>query len=283
MYRDHSGELMPIIARCASGPSARRARARRLAHVVPDLLGVDQHAVEVEDDGLDHSAGVAPVDVDERAAPRARLERQHLADEERVVAGRDLVDRARHSASRAAPASSRGSSSRTSMPSQSTIGGTLAREVLGECSWLAGEHRDAPLARVAQHLVERGFERERDADERRLERERDERRDRQSGAAPADSATTTETPAGQRRKSARCSAPRSATRARLASAGRVSCAALTSPSCVISAFFSRSVALSYAPGGVALPHHVRRDARATMVARYCVPLPAGCAPCGLNE
>ena len=56
MYRDHSGELIPIIARCSSGPyRPPRSRANPRAHLVPELLGLDQDAVEVEDDRLDHS------------------------------------------------------------------------------------------------------------------------------------------------------------------------------------------------------------------------------------
>ena len=35
-------------------PAAAALLRQLLAHVVPDLLRVDDHAVEVEDDGLDH-------------------------------------------------------------------------------------------------------------------------------------------------------------------------------------------------------------------------------------
>src|SRR5581483_574937 len=58
-----------------------------------------------------------------------------------------------------------------------------AREVLREVVLIARENRGAPLVRVAQHLVQRRLARDRDADERRLERERDERRDGQAGTA----------------------------------------------------------------------------------------------------
>ena len=55
MYRDHSGELMPIIARCASSGQRRASLFRDpAARLVPELLGVEQDAVEVEDDRLDH-------------------------------------------------------------------------------------------------------------------------------------------------------------------------------------------------------------------------------------
>ena len=50
---------------------------------------------------------------------------------------------------------------------------------------VAGEYRHRPLPRFTQHLVERRRQRERDADERRVEGERDERVDRQPRAAPA--------------------------------------------------------------------------------------------------
>jgi hypothetical protein len=37
-------------------PAAAALLRQLLARAVPDLLGVEQHAVEVEDDGVDHSA-----------------------------------------------------------------------------------------------------------------------------------------------------------------------------------------------------------------------------------
>ena len=46
---------MPIIARLRAVVPAPAALADELlAHVVPDLLGVDDHAVEIEDHALDH-------------------------------------------------------------------------------------------------------------------------------------------------------------------------------------------------------------------------------------
>ena len=61
-----------------------------------------------------------------------------------------------------------------------------AREVLREVLLVAREQRRRPLARVAQQLVQRRLERDRDADERRVQRQRDERRDRQPVPAPVD-------------------------------------------------------------------------------------------------
>ena len=67
----------PSSSRCAPLAPAAAALARELlANLVPDLLGVDQHAVEVEDDRASrHSGEVAPVEVDERGPGPAQLER----------------------------------------------------------------------------------------------------------------------------------------------------------------------------------------------------------------
>ena len=80
-----------------------------------------------------------------------------------------------------------------------------AREVLREVRLLAGEHRRPPLAGLAQQLVQRRLERDRDPDEPRLERER-RRATRRSG------------PRGGRRPRQRRRRPRQATagRARVA-------------------------------------------------------------------
>jgi hypothetical protein len=56
--------------------------------------------------------------------------------------------------------------------------------VLREVRAVAAEDRHRPLPRVPQHLVQRRLERDRDPDERRLERQRQQRRDRER-AAPA--------------------------------------------------------------------------------------------------
>ena len=83
-----------------------------------------------------------------------------------------------------------------------------AGEMLREVLLLAGEHRRRPLPRVAEQLVQRRVERDRDADESAAASESETSDETVSPARrPSTSATTTETPAGQRRKSARCSAP----------------------------------------------------------------------------
>jgi hypothetical protein len=57
MYRDHSRELMPIIARVA--PDAASLGDELSTRSVPDLLRVDEDAVQVEDDGRDAHAAVS--------------------------------------------------------------------------------------------------------------------------------------------------------------------------------------------------------------------------------
>src|SRR5579884_686220 len=99
------------------------------------------------------------------------------------------------------------------------------------------------------------------------------------------SATTTDTPVGQRRKSARCSAPRSSTVPRLACAVPGSAQfglQRLSSSAAIFTLAASSAAWLYGPGG--LPSHITSGVTPgpITVARYLRPLPAGCEPCGLK-
>ena len=56
MYRDHSGRAHAHHVRLRALVPAPAALARELlAHLVPHVLGVDEHAVEVEDDRLDRA------------------------------------------------------------------------------------------------------------------------------------------------------------------------------------------------------------------------------------
>ena len=71
-----------------------------------------------------------------------------------------------------------------------------AGEVLRQRELLGAEQRDGEAAGLAQQLVQRGLLRDRDADERRLERQGDERRDRQAEPLPSRSTVTTATPVG---------------------------------------------------------------------------------------
>ena len=106
-----------------------------LAHLVPHLLGVDDHAVEVEDDGLESQRVVAAVHVDERRRGGALLDRLDLADEERVVAGAKLVDRARDD-----PAGRAGEQARVVLAHLDPVperrsAGRCGRSAARACSW----------------------------------------------------------------------------------------------------------------------------------------------------
>jgi hypothetical protein len=119
------------------------------------------------------------VDPDERLARGAVLRALDQADEEGVVADAVLgADRALEPAERAFEQGA----SRT-RPSLDPLPHRDRRhppgEVLRQRDLVGAEQRDGEAARVAQQLVRGGRVGDRDADERRLERERDERGDRE--------------------------------------------------------------------------------------------------------
>ena len=80
------------MSRSAPSCQCRRARRELLAHAVPDLLGVDEHAVHVEDDRA-VTARIPAVDVDEAAPAGAWLEHLDGGDIDHVVAGWMPVER----------------------------------------------------------------------------------------------------------------------------------------------------------------------------------------------
>ena len=82
-------------------------------------------------------------------------------------------------------------------------GGETARELL----LIGAEEADREAAGGAEELVARRLLPDRDADERRLERERDERRDRDAHPVPSTSTLRIETPCGQSRMRPRRSSP----------------------------------------------------------------------------
>ena len=108
------------------------------------------------------------------------LDALDLADEERVVAGLVLAaEPALEPAERAVEErAARALADGDPVPHRDRR--HAAREVLREPHLVAGEQRDREAARLAQQLVQRRLARDRDPDERRLERERDERADRQA-------------------------------------------------------------------------------------------------------
>ena len=173
---------------------------------------------------------------------------------------RMLVDRARDRASPRRPASRRGSSSRTSMPFQSAIGGTLRAKCCARCSWsparIDAVHSSASRSSSCSDACARSRCR------RAAARATARRATRRSAPArrPSTSATTTDTPAGHRRKSARCSAPRSSTGPSLARRNSVRAGTGLSPSCVIASFATRSSVAVVRARRRPLPHHVGRDA-----------------------
>src|SRR5581483_12498351 len=110
----------------------------------------------------------APMDVDERLGSPSFLDRHDLADEEAVVAGCDAVDSAYDD-----PADGVGEQAGIvvadgdALPERDRR--AAPREVLRQMRLVAPEDRHRPLVRLAQHLVQRRVERDRDADEAWLE------------------------------------------------------------------------------------------------------------------
>ncbi len=257
------------------------------ANVVPHLLGVDDHAVEVEDDGVDHSARYPRCDV-RRATSAAVPSSTGRSSPTKSVWSpvRDLVDRPRGQ-----PAGGAGQQARIVLahvdPVPERDRRHAAREVLRELLLLAREDRGRPRAGVAQQLVQRrALARSRSRSERGSSESETSDETVSPARRPSTSATTTETPAGHCRKSERCSAPISCTGPSLVDTlrevGQLARHCL-SPSWVIASFASASAALSYGPG--ASPCHITSGVTPgpSTVARYFVPAPALCEPCGLNE
>ena len=98
------------------------------------------------------------------------LQREHVADEERVVARRHLRDRPRPNPSGRACEQPRVVVAHRN-PFPQGDGRDAAREMLREGVLLAAEDRDRPFACLAQDPVERRLERDRDPHEPRLERQ----------------------------------------------------------------------------------------------------------------
>jgi hypothetical protein len=119
--------------------------------------------------------------VDERLATRAALRRRDLAHEERVIAQLVLGGQAALD-----PAERSREQWRTKLAALGLDPGPVrdrrdaAREVLCEVLLLGGEDADRERARLSKQLVQGGMPAESDAEEQRLERERDERVDGQA-------------------------------------------------------------------------------------------------------
>ena len=144
-------------------PAPAALADERLAHLVPDLLGVDDHAVEVEDDGGDHAAVVGAVEPGERRAGLALLGALDEPDEERVIAGDVLGgERALQPADRPLEErAARGLDHVDAGPERDRR--HPAREVLRERLLVGAEQRDGEAAGGAQQLVDRRLVGDRDA------------------------------------------------------------------------------------------------------------------------
>src|SRR3954468_1908002 len=88
MYRDHSGELIPIMSACAWScqrpPRSRARSSRTTSHSCSESTSTPSRSKTT----AAISDGVVPMlPVDERLAGRAFLDGDDLADEDRVIAG----------------------------------------------------------------------------------------------------------------------------------------------------------------------------------------------------
>ena len=166
----------------ALGPAAAELTGERLAHLVPQLLGVEQQAVEVEDDGVGQTGRYPSRTVGERRSGLAAFRALDLADEERVVARRML---GAHGADE--PAASLREERRPGLvlaeldPVPERDRWNAPREVLRERLLFRAQEADAEAAGVAEQLMQRGLSPECEPDERRLEGEGGERADRDAG------------------------------------------------------------------------------------------------------
>ena len=137
----HHVGLRPLV------PASAALAGELLAHLVPDVLGVDEHAVEVEDHRLDgdgHALRYSPRTRTSGGTSSPELDPPHLAHEERVRADGDLVlDRALEPAERADEQRRSDRSLDGADPVPHRDRRDAACEVLGEPLLTRGEERDA--------------------------------------------------------------------------------------------------------------------------------------------
>ena len=174
----HHGPLRP-------GVPAPAALVRQvLAHVVPHLLGVDQQAVHIEDDRRDHRRACRCGSCRRARSPpspaRGRAPRRRRACGRRSAPRRSCARGASRRRRRSAVDRPRAPGSRPRARAAARCGRSAAR---ARPARRRGSTQSTP--RLLQHLVERGDVRERDRDERRVERERDQRGDGEPRATPA--------------------------------------------------------------------------------------------------
>src|SRR5712692_227483 len=211
MYRDHSRELIPIMSAwarsCQRPPRSRASSSRTSSHSCSESSSTPSKSKTTASitDGSDgyvyshylRKAGLLPAEcvpirshrvvavfaIDERRRRVAFLECDHLAGEQRVVAGVVLGP---HAALE--PRQRVGEQRRAHLAGPRLDPGPEAdrrdapREVRRDSRLIAAQDRDAEQARGAQQLVERDVLSDRDADERWVERQRDQRADRHADA-----------------------------------------------------------------------------------------------------
>ena len=264
-------------------PAAAALADELLAHVVPDLLGVDDHAVEIEDDASITRIGSSPPSRSS-GGPVVRRARRARRGRRRACGRRPRARRSSsHSSQPTAPASSGPRApSRISMPVPERDRRHAAREVLRELDLIgrrAARRRSRPPRAAARATPPGG---DRDPDERRLERERDERGD---SVRPSRSPSTVDRDDGDpdgvaahhraELVAARHGDDLTAAARRPCRAGRRRGTPSAARACC------RSKSLSYGAERVGLPVDVGRDARADdrrAVALACA-RPGGCRGC----
>src|SRR4051794_2259608 len=188
MYRDHSGELIPIMSPCAwscQRPPRSRARSSRTSSQScseSTSTPSRSNTTAAMSDGV-----VTMLAVDERLAEVSFLDGHDLADEDRVIAGVVAFPEAAFHPTQS-PCEQRHAglavSDRDVVPQHERR--HAPSEVRGNVGLVAAQDRDAKGLGRAQELVQRHVAPDGDADERRLERQRDKRPDRRRHAPALD-------------------------------------------------------------------------------------------------
>src|SRR4051812_44177024 len=179
---------MPIMSACAwscQRPPRSRARSSRISsHNCSESTSTPSMSKTTAaiSDGV-----VATLPIDEAGAWLSLVDGDDLADEDRVVARVvALPEAALEPCQRVLEQRS----ARVAVPDGDVVPQherrRAAREVRGDVGLVAAEDRDAERAREAQKLVERELAPDRDADERRIERQRDQRSHRRRHALSFD-------------------------------------------------------------------------------------------------
>ena len=256
--------LVPAAAALVRSPRAPR----------PTPLRVDDHPVDVEDDGFHrHTCAVACGRRRGASAAPPLSTELHFADEERVVAGRGHLDRAGRSSQPARRRAARAVVAHLDAVPERDRRHAAPRELLRQVLLLAARTETAHVRRRAAARAATLCARSRCPRAAGPARARRATRPCSPCLCPSTSATTTETPAGQRRKSDRCSSPSSTRGEPRRGLPQFGLAGGRRAADLVVRGRGRA-SRSYAPAR-ALPDHVGVTPGPMIVARYFVPLPAG--------